>query len=409
MQGRNKHLFRYTEAPIDRLIHNGYSCLILGPRQVGKTTLVNACLAPVKNKETYLLQDPSLRLQFETHPSRLLNLVRALAKDSYVFIDECQKVPAIFDAVQILLDNKEARFILTGSSARKLRRQSVNLLPGRIKRFYLTPLLWGELGLLKSNEIQPLKTANVNQAVGYTKEESLIYGSLPGIVTLPPSEREDFLTAYAGIYLEEEIRAEALSRKIGSFARFLELAAVESGTSPNLTKLSHESGVSQPAVKEFYRILEDTLIVEKVEPFLKNARKRILSSSKYYFFDLGVRNALARVPLSDQLLNAQKGILFEHAVMLEIIRRVKVLNKNYKINYWRTSGGAEVDCIIDTGDNIIPIEIKASARVASSEIKGLKNFLEDYKKIAPAGYVVTMGERKEKLADNILGIPWFDL
>lgn len=407
MQGVNKQLFRYMQVGLENLIQKGYSCLILGPRQVGKTTLVNACLSPVKNKEIYLLQDPSLRLQFEANPSRIINLVRALPKDSYVFIDECQKAPILFDAIQILLDNKEAKFILTGSSARKLRRQSVNLLPGRIQRFYLTPLLWGELGFVKSNEIESMKTANINHAVSYSPEEALIYGALPGIVNLPLQDRPNFLMAYAQIYLEEEIRAEALSRKIGSFARFLELAAVESGTSPNFTKLSHEAGVSQPAIKEFYRILEDTLIVERIDPFLKNARKRILSSSRYYFFDLGVRNALARVPLTTQLLNAQKGILFEHAVMLEIIRRVKILNKNYKINYWRTSSGAEVDCVIDMGDQVIPIEIKASTHVSLSEIKGLKNFLEDYKDKTELGYVVTMGERKEKIADNILAVPWF--
>lgn len=409
MQGENKQLFRYLDDTLARLIKDGYSSLILGPRQVGKTTLVQTGLAPVKNKENYLLQDPSLRLEFESNPSRLINLVRALDKNPYVFIDECQKVPALLDAVQLLLDNKEAKFILTGSSARKLRRQSMNLLPGRIKRFYLTPLLWGELGLLKPGEIQQLKLSNLNKSAAYSLEESLIYGSLPAIVQLPLKDRRDFLTAYSQIYLEEEIRAEALSRKIGSFARFLELAAAESGTNPNFTKLSNESGVSQPTVKEFFHILEDTLIVEKVEPFLRNARKRILSSPRYYFFDIGVRNVIARMPLTDQLLNAQKGILFEHGVMLEIIRRIKVLNQNYKVFYWRTSGGAEVDCVLDMGEEVIPIEIKASARVSLSEIKGLKNFLDDYKGLARRGYVVTMGKRKEKLAENIVAIPWFCL
>ena len=406
MQGINKHIIRYMEEVIRRLIDGGYSCLILGPRQVGKTTLVNTCLKSVPNKEGYLLQNPSVRLEFETNPSRLINFVRALKKHPFVFIDECQKVPALLDAVQLLVDNKEARFILTGSSARKLRRQSVNLLPGRIKRFFLTPLLWGELGLLRAHELKSLALSNVNKAGDYTFEESLIFGSLPGMAVLPQKDRSDFLTAYSQIYLEEEIRAEALSRKIGSFSRFLELAAAESGTSPNFTKLSNEAGVSQPAIKEFYHVLEDTLVVEKVEAFLKNARKRILSSPRYYFFDLGVRNVLARLPLTEKLVNAQKGILFEHAVILEIIRRIKVLNKNYKICYWRTSAGAEVDCVLDMGDQVVPIEIKASARVSLSEIKGWKNFLEDYKEIAHRGYVVTMGERKEKLADNIMAIPW---
>ena len=118
---------------------------------------------------------------------------------------------------------------------------------------------------------------------------------------------------------------------------------------------------------------------------------------------------MARLPLTPYLVNTQKGVLFEHAVMLEIIRRVKVLNKNYKICCWRTSAGAEVDCVIDMGSLVIPIEIKSSSFVAQSEIKGLKSFLSDYSKIAKRGYVITMGDRKEVLADNITAVPWFYL
>jgi len=409
MQGKSKTLFRYLDKAIYSVIKNRYSALILGPRQVGKTTLVSGCLKGAKNVVKYLLQDPSLKIELERSPSRLISQIRALKKKPCVFIDEAQKVPALFDAVQVLIDNKDAEFILTGSSARKLKRHGANLLPGRIKRYHLSPLLWGELGLIKNCSINELAIDNINHNVDYSFKDTLIYGALPGIVNLPQKERSDFLRAYAEIYLEEEIRAEALSRKIGAFSRFLELAAAESGTNPNLCKLSNESGVSQPAVKEFYNILEDTLIIERVEPYLKNARKRIFSSSRYYFFDLGVRNVLARLPLTADLVNTQKGVLFEHAVMLEIIGRVKALNKNYKICYWRTSAGAEVDCVIDLGSLVIPIEIKSSSYVAQSEIKGLKSFLCDYKKIAKQGFVITMGDKKEVLADNITALPWFYL
>jgi predicted AAA+ superfamily ATPase len=409
MQGKNKVLLRYLNTAISDAIKRRHSVIILGPRQVGKTTLVNECLRGAENTARYPLQDPSLRIELERDPSRLINQVRALKKNPRVFIDEAQKIPSLFDAVQVLIDARDAQFILTGSSARKLKRHGINLLPGRIKRYHLDPLLWGEMGLVKDCAIRELAIENINRDAQYSFEESLIYGSLPGIVGLPGKDRSDFLRAYAEIYLEEEIRAEALSRKIGAFSRFLELAAVESGTSPNLRKLSNESGVSQPAVREFYNILEDTLVIEKVEPYLRNARKRILSSPRYYFFDIGVRNVLARLPLERGLVNIQKGVLFEHAVMLEIIRRVRALNKNYKIRYWRTSAGAEVDCIIDLGTSVIPIEIKGSSFVAQSEIKGLKNFLSDYRGLAKRGYVITRGERKEVLADNITAIPWFYL
>ena len=407
MQGKNKQLLRYLEKEIKKTFKNKRSCLILGPRQVGKTTLIKTALLKFKKIMEYPLQNPAIKLEIEADPSKIIRQVEAEDKKPIVFIDEAQKVPEIFDAAQYLIDKNKATFIFTGSSARKLRRNGVNLLPGRVRYFHMSPLLWGELGYLKNNIIKELSLNNNNKNLSYDFIDSLIYGSLPALPMILKNERENYLRSYSEIYLEEEIRAEAISRKIGAFSRFLELAATESGTAPNLSKLSQESGVSQPAIKEFYRILEDTLIVERVDPYLKNSRKRILSSSRYYFFDLGVRNALARLPLTKELINAQKGILFEHAIILEIIRRIRALNKNYKVYYWRTSGGAEVDCILDLGKEVIPIEIKASKNVSLSEIKGLKIFLQDYKKIAKRGYVITMGERKEKLAENIIAVPWF--
>lgn len=409
MQGKTKPFIRYLDAAIQGLARKRYSGLILGPRQVGKTTLVQGVLKHHTHTLEYLLQIPSVRLELEANPSRIIRQVEAYAGNPYVFVDEAQKVPDIFDAAQYLIDHQKASFLLTGSSARKLKRNNVNLLPGRIMLFYLDPLLWGELGLIKKSAITALAIENCNAKTDIDFEDLLVYGSLPGIITLPPEDRAAFLRSYAEIYLEEEIRAEALSRNIGAFSRFLELAAVESGTSPNFTKLSNEAGVSQPSIKEFYRILEDTLVVQRVDPYLKNARKRIISSPRYYFFDIGVRNAIARLPLEKDLIAAQKGILFEHAVILEIARRVRALHKNYKMYFWRTSGGAEVDVILDLGGRVIPIEIKASKMVFPSELKGLKSFLNEYQAVAKEAYVITMGERKEKLTEQITALPWFYL
>ncbi len=241
----------------------------------------------------------------------------------------------------------------------------------------------------------------------YTFEDSLVFGSLPGIVLKRSDEdRSEALRAYARLYLEEEIRAEALVRKLGAFSRFLELAASESGSAPNLSKLSMESGVSVTAIKEYYNVLQETLVMERVDPYLKNARKRILSTSRYYFFDVGVRNALANLPLDKGTFNAQKGVLFEHAVVLEIIRRARALRKEYRVCYWRTSGGAEVDCVLDMGAQVVPIEIKASRRVRLGELKGLTNFLQEYRSVAKEGFVVTQGDFPELIAENITAIPW---
>ncbi len=407
MQGINKPLLRFTQLQIESLINSGDSLLLLGPRQVGKTTLIHKLLEKKNNTVIYQLQNPTTRLSLEIDPGKLIREIEAFKKPPTVFIDEIQKVPALFDAIQLLIDNHKAQFILTGSSARKLRRQGANLLPGRIIYRRLDPMLWTELGLTKESNIEELKIKYIQSTSTYTLDDVLIFGSLPLLVQALSAKRAELLQSYSHIYLEEEIRLEAISRKIGSFARFLELAAHESGTNINLTKLSFESGVSLPTIKSYYQVLEDTLIVERIDPFKRNARKRILSSPRYYYFDIGVRNALARLPLEKGLIMTQKGILFEHFVILEILRRIRALNKPYKLYYWRTSGGAEVDCVIDCGDNVIPIEIKSSTSVRSGEIKGLRQFLADYGSIAPKGYVISQSPTKQKLAKNITMLPWF--
>ena len=407
MPSENKPLFRLLEKSLVRYLKNGESLILLGPRQVGKTTLIQKITKKFKNKTEYYLQDPSVRLEIEADPGKIIRQIEAIDGKPLVFVDEAQKIPEIFDSAQFLIDKRKAVFILTGSSARKLKRRGANLLPGRVKKYNLDPLTWAELGLISGSTIKNLSLKNINKNQNYSFEESLVFGSLPAVINT--KDRRGFLKSYSELYLEEEIRAEALSRKIGSFSRFLELAASESGTSPNLTKLSNESGVSVPTIKEFYQILVDTLVVEKIDPFLRNARKRILSLPRYYFFDLGVRNAIARLPLVLDTINTQKGILFEHAVILEITRRIKALNKDYKVYYWRTRGGAEVDCVLDLGDEVIPIEIKSSKSVSLSEVKGLNIFLNDYKEIAKRAYVITMGSKKEKLSDKITVLPWDQL
>lgn len=407
MQGRNKAYIRNLQRLIQQIIEKGQSALLLGPRQTGKTTMVKSCLSGTKNIVEYPLQNPSIRIEMEQDPSAIIRQVEARPEKPLIFMDEAQKVPEIFDSIQYLIDEKKASFIITGSSARKLRRKGINLLPGRVRTFRLDPLQWNEFGWTEDYANSLFRMPNINAIKGYSFEQSMIFGSLPGIVSLPDDqERADMLKAYTQIYLEEEIRAEALSRKIGQFSRFLELAAQESGTNPNLTKLSLESGVSVPTIKEYYSILEDTLIVEKLEPYLKNARKRILTSPRYYFFDLGVRNALARLPLTEALINADKGRLFEHAVILEIIRRIRAMNLDYKVHYWRTGGGAEVDCVIDTGTSVIPVEIKSGSKVVLSALRGLSSFIETYKEKVSHAYVITNGRIPEKLTDRITALPW---
>jgi predicted AAA+ superfamily ATPase len=408
MQSKTKPVLRYADEPIGELVKTGKSFLLLGPRQVGKTTLLMNAIREIHPLLVYALQDPSVKLELERDPSLLIRQARTESGRVSIFIDEAQKILELFDAAQVLIDEKKAAIFFTGSSARKLRRKGANLLPGRIRLLTLDPLLWGELGLLENGVERPipaLALQNINPS-SHTLDEVMIYGSLPGILSMPEEDAADTLQAYARLYIEEEIRAEALSRSIGPFARFLELAANESGSAPNLTKLSKESGVSAPTIRQYYNLLEDTLIVERVDPYVKNARKRILSSSRYYFFDTGVRNALARLPMTNDLLGVEKGRLFEHAVILELIRRIRALKTNHRVYYWRTSGGAEVDCVLEAHDELIPIEIKSAAHISQRDLIGLRSFIADYGQKVKRAFVITMGRHPEKMDDRITALPW---
>ncbi len=186
----------------------------------------------------------------------------------------------------------------------------------------------------------------------------------------------------------------------------MELSALESGNASNFTHLSQHSGVSLPSIKEFFQILEDTLIVKRLEPYLKGPRKRIFSRPKYYYFDIGVRNALAKLPLQSTLLKTQKGLLFEHFIILELIRRASLPKSNFRLYWWRTLDGAEVDCIIEKNDGtLIPLEIKATSSLRPAQVRGITSFLRRYPQ-AKIGYVASLVERPQKIHDNIILLPW---
>lgn len=401
----NTILQRYVTKELEGDLKNGKSVLLLGPRQVGKSTLVKEKLGKRNEMERILLQDPSVRIRFEKDPGQLIRDIEPMKQGAIIFIDEVQKVPELMDSIQYLIDEKQFRFILTGSSARKLRRQNTNLLPGRVMLNMLDPLLWGELGLLGDGLIPGIELTNINEQCGYGLVDLMIYGSLPEMVGSTVEARAKELHSYTTIYLEEEIRAEAIVRKLGVFASFLQLVAQESGGAINMTKLSGATGVSLPTIREYFQILKDTLVIEELPIFTKKIRRQIVGSSKYYLFDVGVRNALIDAPLAAGLVNVQKGVLFEHVVVLELIRRSRMWRKTpMKLYYWRTRTGLEVDIVIEIGGTIIPIEIKASQDVSLSDLRGLTAFMGEYN--LDRGYVITMDPRPQKISDKITALPW---
>ncbi|MBI2961759.1 MAG: ATP-binding protein, partial [Betaproteobacteria bacterium] len=271
--------------------------LLLGPRQTGKTTLVE------KLKPDLLLNflRPEVRQRYERAPHLLGAEIEALAprtggRRPAIVLDEVQRVPELMNVVQDLVDRRLAQFVLTGSSARKLRRGGgVNLLPGRLLPLRLDPL-------------------SLAERVPTTLEEALLYGSLPGIaLAADDAAREEDLRAYTTLYLEEEVRAEALVRNLGTFSRFLQLAALEAGNISHFRGIAQELGVPHTTVAGYYEILEDCLIAERIEALSESrTRKKLTKSSRFLFFDLGVRRAAAEE--GRRLPPRVLGALFEQFV-----------------------------------------------------------------------------------------------
>lgn len=385
---------RELEKKLASDLSRGRSILLLGPRQTGKTTLIKRICEEFSVRLEYDLRLPSVKLKLENDPEIIVREVKAFAgaKKPLIFIDEIQKVPALMDPLQHLLDNKMAVLIATGSSARKLRREKINWLPGRINAEHFYPLTWKELGL-----------AGKNKPAEGLFEENLLFGSLPGIMSEKNAQiRKEALSSYTALYLEEEIRQEAAVRRLPAFSRFLQLAALESGTSPNLSKIGTEAGVSHTSIREYYQILEDSLITHRVDSFGRN-RPDVLRKSRYYFFDIGVRNSAAGIGHEKGVLTLQAGALFEHFIALELIASN---HGRYKMFYWRTKQGQEVDFVLEYSGKILAIEAKHTARPRPEDFKGLIAFDQTAK--CNMRYLVCNIERPQKFQHGI-ALPWREL
>lgn len=368
------------------------SLLLFGPRQTGKTTLLNQVGSQLSGRASlrYDLQLPSQRMQWEGDPESLRREVEAIGKQGkapvYVFIDEIQKCPRITDVLQYLIDRGEVVVLATGSSTRKMRQVGQNWLPGRVIFKRIFPLAWDEI------QWPPAKM-----------EEVLLYGSLPGILRENDlSKREVLLDSYAQLYLEEEIRQEALIRNIPRFAQFLRIAALESGTTPNYSKMGGLVGMSHTSIAEYYRILEDTMIVTQV-PSYGGSRGSVFRSPRYYFFDMGVRNAAARLGHSQGILVLQKGLLFEHFIHSQL--RIH-FGDRIPIHFWRTREGEEVDFILEGPKGVFAVEAKSSKNPNQDDFRGIKAFSK--KKKILGGCVVCAANRPQAFG-AYEAIPWWEL
>jgi uncharacterized protein len=294
------------------------SVLLLGPRQVGKSTLLLQ-LAP--DMELNLAAPATFR-QYVTRPERLEEELRSApgSKLRTVLLDEVQRVPALLDVVQVLLDEapQRWRFLLSGSSARKLRRGQANLLPGRVHVHHLSPLVASELGS------------------DFDLGRALAHGMLPGAWSEPdPKERAASLRSYADSYLREEIQAEALVRDVGGYSRLLEHVAAASGRVVNLNALSGDAGIPYETARRYLEVLEDTLVAFRVPAWSGSDRASLIAHPRWFLFDPGVRNALLRRPLH-RALDDDRGVLLEHLVAMEIRARLGTVLPDARLMHYRS-------------------------------------------------------------------------
>lgn len=360
------------------------SFLLLGPRQTGKSTLVSS----LKPDLTINLVHEATYLEFARNPRELEERLGALplAQRQTVFVDEVQRLPSLLNTVQALLDASPSRyrFFLTGSSARKLRRGRANLLPGRIFTYQLGPIVSCEMDY-------KLDTT-----------QALSHGTLPGILVEPDRYvKEKTLSSYAATYLKEEVQAEALTRNLEGFARFLSVCAEYAGRFLDLAKLAVDAQIARQSAVRYFEVLEDCLIVQRLAPFAKSARRRLVQHPRYYFFDPGVLNGL----LGNFKVSPDRiGNLFEHLIFTQIAHSALALDKRINVSSYRTEHGAEVDFIVTSNGETLAIESKASRNVGRSDLRGLDSFAEYYGK-PHRSMVFYLGAERRKMG-RVEVLPW---
>lgn len=356
----------------DRILNidNEYddSVFLFGARQTGKTTWL---ISQFPNCRYYDLLRPSEFERLLRQPELLSQELEDFGENDTVIIDEIQKLPQLLDEVHYLIQRKGIRFILSGSSARKLKRAGTNLLGGRASKEQMFPLVSAEIP-----DFDLIRAVN--------------NGMIPRhYMVQNPQQR---LRGYIGVYLNEEIREEALSRNLNSFTHFLETAAQCDGEMLVYKNIAQDCGIDYRTVKEYFSILEDTLVGYFIYGFTESKKRKAIAAPKFYLFDVGVANYLCHrqhlQPGSDDF-----GHAFEHLIIQEIIAYLGYSHSEEKLCYWRTTSGYEVDAVI--GNGRVAIEIKSSEEVKSRHTRGLKAFSEDFPNAKL--FIVSLDKYKRKL------------
>ncbi len=358
---------------------NSRSVLLLGPRQSGKSTYIKHQLS-VPISASYNLLNQSTYLQLSHDQTRIRQEVLGNKwQGGLIVIDEIQKIPQLLDEVHLMIEDLQVRFLLTGSSARKLKSSDVNLLGGRARMRNLHPLVYKELG----NNFD-LTKAMYNGLLPQHYFSDLI---------------DDDLAAYIGLYLNEEIKAEGLSRNIPGFARFLEVAATCNTQMLNFTSVASDAQISRQTIQNYFQILVDTLLGFYLPPFEETLKRKTTHTNKFYFFDMGIVRALRRLGEISKQSNDFGGF-FEHFIFLELKAYISYKKPQSILSYWQSKSGFEVDFLLDKK---LAIEVKSSTNISDKHLRGLKALAQE--NIIKTSIIVCFEENKRKIGD-ILIYPW---
>lgn len=374
-----------------RKLSHKHSFFLFGPRGAGKSTLLHERFNP-DHAIWFDLLNQKIYEKFNENPSQLYEIVQSLPEQiTHIIIDEIQKIPKMLDEVHRLIESTNKIFILTGSSARKLKRGGANLLAGRAFVYHLFPLSSFEL-----------KDA-------FNLHKALQWGTLPKIFTYDDNEdKDEYLRAYAATYLNEEIWGEQLVRNLHPFRKFLEVAAQSNGKIINYANISKDVGVDEKTIKEYFIILEDTLIGFFLDSYHDSFRKRLVMKPKFYFFDPGIVRALSRrlsIPITPK--TTAFGDAFEHFIILEIVRLSSYFQPDYRFSFIMTEAGVEVDLVVERpGNALLCIEIKSNDNINRDDISSFINLTKD---IPNSEAIVLSQDSFSKKFDHVTCHPWQEL
>jgi uncharacterized protein len=356
------------------------SAFLWGPRKTGKSTFLQSAFP---DSLRYDLLQTDVMLEMAKRPSLLREQLLAAPPrhlQAPIIIDEVQKVPHLLDEIHWLIEHRGLRFILCGSSARKLRRGRTNLLGGRVWRYQMHPLV--------STEVPDLELMR-----------ALNRGLVP--VHYLATEYRRSLDAYVRDYLKEEVFDEGLTRNVPAFSRFFDAMGYSHGELTNYANIARDCGVDAKTVKEYYQILVDTLLGTFVEPYkTRQGRQVITKASKFYLFDVGVAGAITKRHLADER-GEQFGRAFEHLILMEILAHRSYRDLDYDVQFWRTKAGLEVDFVLGRGE--VAIEVKGTSRVDPAAFRSLRAFVDEHR---PRRALVVCNERSPRVHAGIEVLPW---